>query len=167
MKNLTLVLMGLTALSMGCKDDCDTGDTGADCKAEDDHADHDHDADADEGPPPEATFSVTWGADSIDAAVTNADMDAGYYFSLAQTGAGDAGWYGEDCITGACHELYDSLSLACVDTIDAVAASATTLHCDHEATTSWAFWGIGADGETYDDIVATGGENPGWFAEQM
>ena len=101
---------------------------------------------------------MTWGAASIDAAVTNADMDNGYYLSLAQTGAGDAGWYGEDCITGACHELYDSLSLACVDTVDAVVASATTLHCDHEATTSWAFWGIGS-GE-YDEVVASGGENP-------
>ena len=109
---------------------------------------------------------MTWAAASIDAAVTNADMDNGYYFSLAQTGAGDAGWYGEDCVTGACHELYDSLSLECVDTVDAVVASETTLHCDHEATTSWAFWGIGADGQTYDDKVASGGENPDYAWEE-
>ena len=86
----------------------------------------------------------------------------GYYFSLAQTGAGESGWYGEDCLgeDSVCHEIAsDMLSLACVAAVGDVEASVATLHCDHEATTTWAFWG----GEGWETVVASGGDDPSYF----
>jgi hypothetical protein len=154
MKNLTLTLMGLTVLSMGCKKDCDTADTNCDTGS----ADADADADA-------ATFAVTWGSSSVDAVVTNADMTNGYFFGMAETGAGATGWYGEDCqddTDGAiCHDFYDELFLACVTTIEEVEANVATLHCAAESDTSWAFWGF--DGTSYEDLVSTGGDDPSYF----
>ena len=106
---------------------------------------------------------MTWTGTSIDAAAP-ADEN-GYFFSLAETGAGASGWYGEDCSEDAvCHEIaVDSVSLACVTAVGDVAASSTTLHCGVESGTSWAFWG----GEGWSTIVSQGGENPeyGWPLE--
>ena len=160
MKNLTLTLtlMGLTALTMGCKKDCDTADTSCDTGSEADaDADSDSDADAD------STYSVTWGADSIDAAVTNADMENGYYLGLAETGAGTSGWYGEDCQgdESICHEFYDTWSVACASSPADVEQNVASLHCAVEDGTTWAIWGFG-DGD-YEDLVASGGDDPSHF----
>jgi hypothetical protein len=152
MKHLTLTLLGFTAVSIGCaKNDCD--DTGVAC-------DTGAEADLDEGDP-EATFSVTWTGSSVDLEVTNADMELGYFFSLAETGAGETGWYGEDCLAAdsICHDLYDTLSLACATSPDEVEKNIATLHCSVESNTTWAFWG----GDDYETVVASGGDDPSYF----
>jgi hypothetical protein len=120
----------------------------------DDGSDADADADAD------PSFSVTWTGYSIEAVVTDGDP-SGYYLSLAETGAGDAGWYGEDCISSGsiCHEVLDSLSLACSSSVGDVESSVATLLCSVESGTSWAFWG----GDDWATVVASGGHDPSYF----
>ena len=119
-------------------------------------ADGDVDADADG----DASFSITWGADNVVAAVVNGDL-YGYFFGLAETGAGTTGWYGEDCLSAdsICHEVIDTTTLACASGVDEVWASNATLHCGVEYDTSWAFWG-GAD---WDTLMAAGGDDASYF----
>jgi hypothetical protein len=157
MKNFTLGLMGLTALSMGCADkDCgDTAGVGCDTGAEE--ADADADADA--------TFAVTFSDTGVSVAVTNADMVGGYFFGMAETGAGDAGWYGEDCVTDGsiCHDLYDSLSLTTVGAIGDIVANSTTLHSAAiESAVTYAFWGLD-DADEYTDMVNCGGNDCAYY----
>ena len=96
--------------------------------------------------------------------VTNADMVNGYFFGMAETGAGDAGWYGEDCLSDGsiCHELYDSLYLTAVFSVGDVSSSSTTLLAAYESTVTYAFWGLDDDG-SYDDMVNCGGDDCGYY----
>jgi hypothetical protein len=153
----TVALMGV----WGCIDDgidvdwedSKWGHTGREADAD---ADGDVDADAD------ATFSVTWTGFSIDAAVTNPHVD-GYYLGLAETGGGAYGWYGEDGITGPdLHELFDSLALGCVSSTDDVVGSSTTLLCDSEATTTYAFFG-NENEDNWNSVSFCGGHDCSYY----
>lgn len=59
--------------------------------------------------PADATFAVTWGASSVDLAIT--DGEGSYFFGMAETGSTcsanpDDCWTGEDCIFGFGDYLY-------------------------------------------------------------
>ena len=94
MKNLTLTLLGMTALTMGCKDK-DCADTAGGC-------------DTGAGDVAEASFNIAWTDDgnTLEASVSNPHVD-GYFLGLAETGSGANGWYGEDCISddAICHDM--------------------------------------------------------------
>ena len=95
MKNLTFTLLGMMALSTGCKDKncadtaggCDTGDWGG------------------------ASFNLAWTdvGHTLEASVSNPHVD-GYFLGLAETGSGGLGWYGEDCVSddAICHDMGES-----------------------------------------------------------
>ena len=95
MKNLTFTLLGMMALSTGCKDKncadtaggCDTGDWGG------------------------ASFNLAWTdvGNTLEASVSNPHVD-GYFLGLAETGSGGLGWYGEDCVSddAICHDMGES-----------------------------------------------------------
>jgi len=163
-------LVGLLSvfLAVGCEkvdvewDDTSSSWEGADHEHEDheDHEDHD-DAEDEEA----AAFSVTFSDTGVYVSVTNADMVGGYFFGMAQTGAGDAGWYGEDCVSSGsiCHELYDTLSLAAVGAVGDVVANSTTLHSAAiESAVTYAFWGLGSSGD-YNEVVYCGGDDCGYY----
>jgi hypothetical protein len=134
-------------------DDDDTFDADYDCDCDYDY-DYDYDYDT--------TFSVTWTGSSIDATVTDRHPD-GYYFGLAETGLGYEGWFGEDGISGSVlHELYNSLSLGCVAATDEVIGSSTTLLCDSEATTTYAFFGNEND-DYWGSVSFCGGDDCSYY----
>ncbi len=78
MKNLTLTLLGMTALTMGCKDK-DCADTAGGC-------------DTGAGDVAEASFNIAWTDDgnTLEASVSNPHED-GYFLGLAETGGDDGG----------------------------------------------------------------------------
>ena len=65
----------------------------------------------------EASDEVTWSfttswTDDCTLSVEIAGGTGSYNLGMAETAAGDAGWYGEDCSTeGACHPIDASLTL--------------------------------------------------------
>ena len=152
MSKFTLALMGLTALSLGCKDkDCDSGgcDTGIE--------------DTDPGDP---SVSISWPNDST-LTVTVTDLAAGV-FGMAQTGAGNEGWYGEDCVTGShCHAVIEgtnSLTSVHPDVggggIDDVVSSSTTLlHGGLASEVTYAVWDIS------DVCVHCSGDDCGYYSD--
>ena len=62
-------------------------------------------------PPADPTVSLAWDGDNIVLKVVTSAENGPYLFGLAETGNGDMGWYGEDCIDGVrndhdiCHEV--------------------------------------------------------------
>ena len=91
------------------------------------------------------SFSTSWVDDcTLDVEITGGS--GSYNLGMAQTGDGDAGWYGEDCSTeGACHPLSSSLSLASVhpdcggDGIDAIVEGSITLFkASHDSRITYA-----------------------------
>ena len=81
----------------------------------------------------EFSFSTSWTSDcSLSVEITGGS--GSYNLGMAETAAGDQGWYGEDCSTeGACHPIDTSLVLDSVhpdcggDGISAVVEGSTTL----------------------------------------
>jgi hypothetical protein len=159
MKNLTLTLMGMTALAMGCKDkDCaDTAggcDTGAGME--------------------EASFNIAWTDDgsTLEVSVSNPHVD-GYFLGLAETGSGANGWYGEDCEgdTSICHDMgsSNSLSLSSVHPDvggggldDVVAGSTTLMHVGLWAGVTYAFFSNEGDGD-YANVAHSGGDDTSYY----
>ena len=95
MKNLTCTLLGMMALSTGCKDK-NCADTAGGC---------------DTGYGGEASFNLAWTdtGNTLEASVSNPHPD-GYFLGLAETGSGALGWYGEDCVSddAICHDMGES-----------------------------------------------------------
>ena len=154
MKNLTLMMVGMTAFSMGCKDkDCaDTAD-GCDTGAEE---------------VAEASFNIAWTDDgtTLEASVSNPDVD-GYFLGLAETGSGAEGWYSEDCISedAFCHDMGadSSLSLESVATIPEVVAGSTTLFSvGLWAGVTYAFFSNEGD-TNYETLANVGGDDPSYY----
>ena len=160
MKNLTLTLLGMTALAMGCKDK-DCADTAGGC-------------DTGAGDVAEASFNIAW-ADSgntLEASVSNPHV-GGYFLGLAETGSGADGWYGEDCVgeDSQCHDMgaNDSLSLTSVHPdvggagVGAVAPGSTTLfHSGIWSGVTYVFFSN--EGETdYNTVANVGGDDPSYY----
>jgi len=159
MKNLTLSLIGMTALAMGCKDK-DCADTAGGCDTGADVA--------------EATFNIAWTADqtTLEASVSNPDVD-GYFLGLAETGSGDDGWYGEDCVSedAICHDMGAGSSIALTSVhpdqdgagLDAVVAGSTTLlHGGLWAGVTYVFFSNEGD-TTYETVANVGGDDPSYY----
>jgi hypothetical protein len=154
MKNLTLTLMGMTALAMGCKDK-DCADTAGGC---------DTGAEMEE----EASFNIAWtdGASTLEASVSNPHVD-GYFLGLAETGSGDSGWYGEDCVSddAQCHDMGASstLSLESVSAIaDVVPGSTTLFSTGLWAGVTYAFFSNEGAGD-YDNVAHSGGDDTSYY----
>jgi hypothetical protein len=154
--------ISFAAVSSGCSYGEMEEDTGFNAYSYvDDGGVQDADADADADVDADATFSVTWTGYSIETWVTNPHYD-GYYLGLAQTSV-YGGWYAEDGISGSVlHELYNSLSLGCVTTPGEVVGSSTTLLCDHEATTTYAFFG-NEYGDNWGAVSHCGGDDCSYY----
>lgn len=71
-------------------------------------------------PPADPTVSLAWDGDNIELKVVTSAENGPYLFGLAETGNGDAGWYGEDCIDGisndtdVCHSVPENGELTLV-----------------------------------------------------
>ena len=93
------------------------------------------------------SFSTSWVSD-CDLDVEIVGGSGSYNLGMAQTGDGEAGWYGEDCsVEGLCHPLDATLSLASVhpdcggDGIDAIVEGSTTLFkASHDTRISYAIF---------------------------
>mgnify|MGYP004334357867 CR=1 FL=1 len=162
MKNLTLTLFGMMALTTGCKDKncadtaggCDTGDWGG------------------------ASFNIAWTdvGNTLEASVSNPDVD-GYFLGLAETGSGALGWYGEDCISddAICHDMGagsfislrsvhpDVSSLTPAAARAAVENGSTTLfHVGLWAGVTYAFYSN--EGNTgYNTLAHVGGDDSSYY----
>ncbi len=126
-------------------------DNGADCDDTDgdvfpgaeetwNGTDDDCDEETDEGleAPVEFTVAVTWDDAGVSVAIDGGT--ASYSVGMAETGAGDAGWFGESCVRGeepwgyndygfdVCHDLSNTGgSLRSVSAVDDVVAGSATL----------------------------------------
>ena len=156
MKNLTLTLLGMTALTMGCKDK-DCADTAGGC-------------DTGAGDVAEASFNIAWTDDgsTLDASVSNPHV-GGYFLGLAETGSGASGWYGEDCVgeDSQCHDMgaNDSLSLTSVDSISAVSPGNTTLFsAGLWAGVTYVFFSNEGDTD-YNTVAHVGGDDPSYYTD--
>jgi hypothetical protein len=107
----------------------------------------------DESPGDCSDISVAWervdSNGSVTTTVTNCDGE-GFYLGIAETAAGEAGWYGEDCHLGGCHR-FDGLSgtLAYVDDPEDVAWATSTLFDGGSDGLGDAFTAEDADRLTY------------------
>ncbi len=54
-------------------------------------------ADRDEEPPPDLNITTKWSDEGVELDLDNATSDD-FYFGMAETGAAEDGWYGEDCV---------------------------------------------------------------------
>ena len=124
MKNLTLTLIGMTALTVGCKDK-NCADTAGGC---------------DTGSWGEESFNIAWTdvGNTLEVSVSN-PHEGGYFLGLAETGSGSLGWYGEDCVSddAICHDLGSTNS-----------ASLTSVHPEVSGMTPAAARAAVADGST-------------------
>ena len=84
-------------------------------------------------PEEEWSFATTW-IDDCNIEIEIIGGEGGYYLGMAQTGAGDNGWYGEDCTeAGICHPIDTKLILESVhqscggEGVDAISAGSKTL----------------------------------------
>ena len=160
MKNLTLILVGAAAFATGCQDN-DCADTAGGC-------------DTGAGEVAEASFNIAWTDDgnTLEASVSNPHLD-GYFLGMAETGSGDLGWYGEDCIgdDAECHDMgvADTLSLTSVHPdvggggIDAVVPGSTTLfYAGLWAGVTYAFFSDEGD-TNYETVAHSGGDDPSYY----
>ena len=150
MNKITLALLGLTALTLGCKDkDCD--DTAGGCDSGDE-ADADTDVDAE--------VSVSWPDDST-LSVTVANLDNGGVFGMAETGS-DNGWYGEDCVTGdECKAVINGdNTFTSVTAIDDVSSTTTLFNGTLHAQITYAVWDAATD-----ECVHCSGDDCGYYAD--
>jgi hypothetical protein len=162
MKNLTLTLMGMTALAMGCKDK-NCADTAGGC---------------DTGMGGEASFNLAWTdvGSTLEVSVSNPDVD-GYFLGLAETGSGGLGWYGEDCVSddAICHDMGEGsvLSLSSVhpevsglsasaSRAAVVAGSTTLFHVGLWAGVTYVFFSD--EGNTgYETVAHSGGDDSSFY----
>ena len=121
-----------------------------------------------------ASFNIAWTDDgnTLEASVSNGHND-GYFLGLAETGAGAAGWYGEDCVSDGshCHMMTsaDSLTLNSVHPeaggggIGDVAAGSTTLfHAGLWAGVTYAFFSNEGAGD-YGTVAQSGGDDSSYY----
>jgi len=86
-------------------------------------------------PPADPELSATWSAAGLEVTLHTSAENGPYTFGLAETGNGENGWYGEDCVPGvkngldACHPIPENgmLMLADVATPAEVAPGMATL----------------------------------------
>ena len=85
-------------------------------------------------PPPSLTANVVWDDMGLTLELSGADLASTWYLGLAETGNGERGWYGEDCLAGVsngldvCHPMTATGGrLLNVGTLDAIVAGQTTL----------------------------------------
>ena len=91
---------------------CTSDDAGVEfCFCPGDAFDSGFDGTPGESRPPDPTVSLAWEGDNLVLQVTTSAEHGPYLFGLAETGNGDMGWYGEDCIDGVrndhdvCHSV--------------------------------------------------------------
>jgi hypothetical protein len=166
----TFLMGSLLSLSLvACSDKGDSGDTaGADGGTTDSGTGGDGTDGSEGGDGGGGEFGVagSWTTDcSYTLEITNGSMD--YYLGFAETGAGEDGWYGEDCGDGStCHPVgMTGATLGSVHPvycggagIDAVEAGASTLLTGSmDANLTYAV--AGADGTCW-----TWGNDPSYFS---
>jgi len=111
---------------------------------------------------------------SMTATISNTDS-TGFYLGMAETAAGSAGWYGEDCLENGCHQ-FNSMSgvLDYVSTVGAV-TNDTTLFNDGNDGTGDVYTSDGGDRLTYLVQLAGGsldtecyvwGDDPSYYASE-
>ena len=117
---------------------------------------------------PEPSFNIAWtdGTSTLEASVSNPHVD-GYFLGLAETGSGDAGWYGEDCMSfdAQCHDMgaLSTLSLESVSAIDDVVPGSTTLFSTGLwAGVTYAFFSNEGAGD-YEYIAHSGGDDTSYY----
>lgn len=78
----------------------------------------------DEEPPPDLSITAAWSNEGVELELLNSP-DTTYYFGMAETGAGQDGWYGEDCVdsteTGGynrCHSAGENGAFWASSTLD-------------------------------------------------
>jgi hypothetical protein len=121
---MTLSVLLLTASSfLACAGSKDSAtDTSSDV------ADTDTDTDTDADTDTELAISGSWSGDGKTYTLVITNGSGNYNLGMAETGAGADGWYGEDCIEGACHPATSTgLTLTHVATIPEVVPGSTTL----------------------------------------
>lgn len=88
--------------------------------------------------PTDPVVTLSWDAEGAHLRVVDGAENGPYLFGLAETGLGQAGWYGEDCIEGlsggvdVCHSVPESgmLDLVHVGSVDEVTDGQTLLSED-------------------------------------
>jgi hypothetical protein len=117
------------------------------------------------------TFDVDWPTfDLLELAIENGE--SGYDFGMAETGAGPAGWYGEDCFAGTppyflCHPV-DGAGIALPSVHPEIGGPGLPFVYEAESTL---FYDIhGADITVYlrgwdSDACWTFGEDPSYYAD--
>jgi hypothetical protein len=112
---------------------------------------------------PFSNISEDWTSQSsITVSVSNTDA-TGFFFGMAETASGSAGWYGEDCKGSNCHEVTGgtTLTLSSVNTQSAVVFGSTTLFDDDHDGQGDATADNGSDRLTY-IIQLEGGTDAGF-----
>lgn len=128
-------------------------------------------SDTDTGSPCIPFIAVQWDSEGITVQVEDCESESGANFGMAAAAKNqnldDAGYFGEDCLTGICHPLVDDAGrLVTVDTEDEVEAGATTFisEADQDRLTyvvraaSGACFTTGLDVAYYADCTALEGE---------
>jgi hypothetical protein len=152
-------------------------DTDADSDSDAD-SDTDTDSDADTDFDPRTDIIVDW--DPVDSGghvsveVVNSGA-AGWYLGLAETAAGDGGWYGEDCADNLCHtSTQTSATIAYTESVSQV-GNARTLFDGGNDGLGDAFHTNGSDRLTYllqlsggplDGDCYIWGDDPSYYAGQ-
>lgn len=156
-----LIPLAAVAFLTACppKDNCSDSDT-AGCDTDTGGGDTDT-VDTDTGTQP-FTISYNWDPTQLTVTLNNATGATGFFLGIADTAAGNAGWYDEACVLGTdCHEFTGAEGV--LDSVNApadVVLGSTTLFDNDQVAPGDVFSSTGEDIVTY-FVQVSGGEQDG------